>query len=65
MFESSHMLAITRYGQKTCEVLDEGYFKCWQGLQKHFTGENMVESDPAFYKNLGPVPEAHPFSASQ
>ena len=33
MFESSLMLAITKFGQKTCNVLDENYYKCWQGLK--------------------------------
>ncbi|XP_026464106.1 homogentisate 1,2-dioxygenase [Ctenocephalides felis] len=36
MFESSLSMAITKWGQVTCDKLDEDYFKCWQGLQKHF-----------------------------
>ena len=47
------------------KVLDEGYFKCWQGLQKHFTGENNLKPDPEFYKNLGPQPINHPRSATE
>ena len=47
------------------KVLDEGYFKCWQGLQKHFTGENNLKTDPEFYKNLGPQPINHPRAATE
>ena len=47
------------------EVLDEGYFKCWQGLKKNFTGENKIEVDSEFYKNLGPQPIHHPRAAAE
>lgn len=36
MFESSLSLGITKWGEETCEKLDHEYFKCWQGLRKHF-----------------------------
>ncbi|CAH1996152.1 unnamed protein product [Acanthoscelides obtectus] len=38
MFESCLGLAVTKWGAKTCEKLDADYYKCWQGLKKHFTG---------------------------
>jgi len=53
MFESSFMLAITKFGQKTCNVLDENYFKCWQGLQKHFDGNRQIENLEEDFKKLG------------
>ena len=46
-------------------MLDEGYFKCWQGLRKNFTGENNLKTDPEFYKNLGPQPINHPRAATE
>ena len=33
MFETSFMLAITKWGQEGCQTLDDEYFKCWQGIQ--------------------------------
>nr|XP_023024542.1 homogentisate 1,2-dioxygenase [Leptinotarsa decemlineata] len=39
MFESCLGLAVTKWGAKTCEKLNPEYYKCWQGLKKHFTGE--------------------------
>ncbi|XP_023231733.1 homogentisate 1,2-dioxygenase-like [Centruroides sculpturatus] len=36
MFESSLGLAITQWGEKTCQKLDCDYYKCWQKLKKHF-----------------------------
>lgn len=38
MFESCLGLAVTKWGAKTCQKLDPEYYKCWQGLKKHFTG---------------------------
>lgn len=37
MFESSLSLAVTQWAQAAPE-LDQNYFKCWQPLEKHFTG---------------------------
>eukprot|EP00111_Clytia_hemisphaerica_P024242 TCONS_00071463-protein len=36
MFESSLGLALTEWGEKTCEKVDENYSKCWQGLEAKF-----------------------------
>jgi len=36
MFESSLSLAVTKWGEETCQKLDNNYYKCWQGLKKHF-----------------------------
>ena len=36
MFESSLSLALTKWGNETCEVVDEEYYKCWQGLKSQF-----------------------------
>nr|CAD7201110.1 unnamed protein product [Timema douglasi] len=36
MFESSLSLAVTIWGELTCEKLDNNYYKCWQTLKKHF-----------------------------
>ena len=36
MFESSLSMAVTKWGNKLCEVVDEDYYKCWAGLKKHF-----------------------------
>ncbi|GLV41670.1 homogentisate 12-dioxygenase [Carabus blaptoides fortunei] len=36
MFESSLSMAVTEWGEKTCQKLDAEYYKCWQGLKKHF-----------------------------
>lgn len=41
MFESCLGLAVTKWGYKTCQKLDAEYYKCWQGLQKHFTGMKL------------------------
>jgi len=36
MFESSFQLALTKWGEETCNKLDEDYHKCWQKLEKQF-----------------------------
>lgn len=36
MFESSFSLAVTKWGEETCQKLDSNYFECWQNLEKHF-----------------------------
>lgn len=36
MFESSLSMAVTPWGLKHCDRVDEQYWKCWQGLKKHF-----------------------------
>nr|CAB3252694.1 homogentisate 1,2-dioxygenase-like [Phallusia mammillata] len=36
MFESSFSMAVTKWGNETCECVDEEYYKCWQGLQDNF-----------------------------
>lgn len=40
MFESMFSMAVTEWGERTCHTVDSDYYKCWQGLQKHF--------DPSF-----------------
>jgi len=36
MFESSLSLAVTEWGEVTCEKLDGEYFKCWQPIKSNF-----------------------------
>lgn len=36
MFETSLSMAVTEWGEKTCQKLDPSYYKCWQDLKKHF-----------------------------
>eukprot|EP01134_Creolimax_fragrantissima_P003529 CFRG3529T1 len=36
MFESSFSLALTEWGQQTCETVDSEYYKCWQDLDSNF-----------------------------
>lgn len=36
MFESSLSMAVTRWGEETCQKLDARYYECWQALEKHF-----------------------------
>ncbi|XP_063699585.1 homogentisate 1,2-dioxygenase isoform X2 [Culicoides brevitarsis] len=36
MFESSLSMAVTKWGEETCQKLDAKYYECWQGLEKHF-----------------------------
>lgn len=36
MFESSLSMKVTQWGLKTCEKVDEDYWKCWQDLPKLF-----------------------------
>ncbi|KAK2508542.1 hypothetical protein MC885_000198, partial [Smutsia gigantea] len=37
MFESSLSMAVTKWGLKTSNCLDENYYKCWESLKSHFT----------------------------
>lgn len=36
MFESYLGLAISEWGQKTCDVLEQDYYQCWNSLQDNF-----------------------------
>merc|ERR1711976_1053634 len=36
MFESYLGLAISEWGQKTCDVLEQDYYQCWNNLQDNF-----------------------------
>jgi len=36
MFETCFQLAVTKWGEKTCNKLDQDYHKCWQGLENNF-----------------------------
>jgi len=36
MFETCLGLAVTEWGETSCEKLDHAYYKCWQSLKKHF-----------------------------
>lgn len=36
MFETSLGLALSDWGENICQKIDNDYFQCWQGLQKHF-----------------------------
>lgn len=36
MFESSLGLALTKWGEETCEKVDKSYYKCWHSLKKNF-----------------------------
>jgi homogentisate 1,2-dioxygenase len=36
MFETSLSMAVTPWGLKHCKKVDADYYKCWQGLKKHF-----------------------------
>lgn len=36
MFESSLSMAVTRWGEETCQKLDARYYECWQTLEKKF-----------------------------
>lgn len=38
MFESSLMMCVTEWGQRTSCKLQPDYFECWQGLEKRFDG---------------------------
>nr|XP_018666819.1 homogentisate 1,2-dioxygenase-like [Ciona intestinalis]XP_026689574.1 homogentisate 1,2-dioxygenase-like [Ciona intestinalis]XP_026689575.1 homogentisate 1,2-dioxygenase-like [Ciona intestinalis] len=44
MFESSLSMALTKWGNETCECVDGDYFKCWEGLQVHFNGKRDPEA---------------------
>jgi homogentisate 1,2-dioxygenase len=37
MFESSLSMAVTKWGEETCQKLDASYYECWQKLEKNFT----------------------------
>lgn len=36
MFESALSMAVTQWGEKTCQKLDEKYYECWQALKNNF-----------------------------
>ncbi|KAH8323252.1 hypothetical protein KR067_003777, partial [Drosophila pandora] len=36
MFESSLSLAVTKWGEETCQKLDAAYYECWQSLKNNF-----------------------------
>ena len=36
MFESCMSMAVTKWGEQTCNKLDHTYYECWQTLKKNF-----------------------------
>ena len=38
MFETSLGLALTEWGEKTCDKIDANYSKCWENLTAKFDG---------------------------
>ena len=36
MFESSLSMAVTKWGNKTCQKVDHNYYKVWEPIKKHF-----------------------------
>ena len=36
MFESSLSMAVTKWGNKTCQKVDHDYYKVWEPIKKHF-----------------------------
>merc|ERR1712002_232397 len=36
MFESSLQLAVTKWGEETCNKVDKEYYKCWQQIKNNF-----------------------------
>lgn len=40
MFESSLSMAVTKWGEVTCQKLDSKYYECWQSLEKKFKLSN-------------------------
>ncbi|XP_015524794.2 homogentisate 1,2-dioxygenase [Neodiprion lecontei] len=47
MFESSFSLAVTKWGEHTCQRLDAEYYRCWQGLKKNFDLQAIGENLPS------------------
>ncbi len=45
MFETSLGLALTEWGEKTCEKVDAKYFKCWEPIQSHFNPNWKLKDD--------------------
>ena len=45
MFESSFSLALTKWGNEACRVVDNEYFKCWKPLKSHFNPSWKPEGD--------------------
>lgn len=52
MFESSLSMAVTEWGEKTCNKLDADYYKCWQELKKNF--DPSWKPDQSGYVRLPP-----------
>lgn len=46
MFESSLSMAVTKWGLKTSNCLDENYYKCWEPLKSHFTPNSRNPAGP-------------------
>ncbi|XP_046804490.1 homogentisate 1,2-dioxygenase [Lucilia cuprina] len=40
MFESSLSMAVTKWGEETCQKLDAKYYECWQALKNNFKLNN-------------------------
>ena len=37
MFETSLQLAVTKWGEETCNKLDQEYYQCWQNIKNNFS----------------------------
>ncbi|KAF2362906.1 Homogentisate 1-2-dioxygenase [Trinorchestia longiramus] len=52
MFETSLGLGLTKWGGKTCEVIDDDYSKCWRSLGKNFDPNNRKPVKPDTCEDL-------------
>lgn len=57
MFESSLSMAVTRWGLKTSNCLDENYYKCWEPLKSHFTPNSRNAAGPNWDWSLATIIE--------
>lgn len=57
MFESSLSMAVTKWGLKTSNCLDENYYKCWEPLKSHFTPNSRKPAGPNWNWSIAAITE--------
>ncbi len=57
MFESSFSMALTKWGDQTCQKVDATYYECWQPLKKRMKLSDGASNDMSWLNETAWLPE--------
>ena len=65
MFESSLSMAVTKWGNETCQKVDHDYYKVWEPIKKHFNANwKPTDEQKASWMSKGFADSQEPITRS-